>query len=150
MAINVEIDIETVSDIGPKTRKGVMRYLRDGADKGHSIALDNAPVDRGTLQQQLASFTPTIDGDTVRWGVRDVPYARAMEEGTQPFQPPVQPLLEWSERVSGDKGLGWYVATVKIPKEGIDAQPYARPGRDAQVNWYKGHSPTDYIEDELE
>jgi hypothetical protein len=72
-----------------------------------------------------------------------------MEKGTQPFQPPIQPLLEWSERVTGGTGLGWWVATVKIPEEGIEAQPYAKPGAEKQKQWYEANSLGQYLDREL-
>ena len=149
MALNAEVDANITKDMGPRAIRGVKQYLRDGAERGHAEAVDRAPVDRGTLQRAVAEFMPTWEGDTLRWGVRDIPYARPMEFGTGGFYPPLQPLLEWAERVSGDKGLGFYVARVKIPEEGIDAQPYIRPGRDAQAKWYRSHSADSYIRDEL-
>ena len=85
----------------------------------------------------------------IRWGVRDTPYARPMEEGTAPFHPPLEPLLEWSQRVTGEKGLGYYVALHKIPTEGITAQPYIAPGVRSQVSWYDSHSPKKYIDREF-
>jgi hypothetical protein len=50
-----------------------------------------------------------------------------MEYGTPPFEPDTAPLVEWAERVANDPGLGYYLANVKIPQEGVDAQPYLRP-----------------------
>jgi len=72
-----------------------------------------------------------------------------MEEGTDPFYPPVKPLIEWSERVTGDPGLGYYVAKHKIPTEGIDAQPYLEPGAEAAVDWFNRNSVSSYIEGEF-
>lgn len=149
MALEIDIDMELAQGVGPKVEQGVRDYLEDGADKGHAVALDKVPVDRGTLQQALASYPPTWVDGSLRWGVQDTPHARPMEFGTGPYYPPLEPLLEWSERVTGSKGLGYYVARVKIPTEGIDAQPYARPGRDAQKSYYSSHSVSDYIEDQF-
>jgi hypothetical protein len=72
-----------------------------------------------------------------------------MEFGTEPYYPPLQPLLEWSERVTGGKGLGYYVAREKIPNEGIDAHPYARPGAEKTKQYLKGNSFGEYLDNEL-
>jgi hypothetical protein len=149
MALEIDIDAEIADGIGPKVEQGVKEYLMDGADKGHAVAVDRAPVDRGTLLQALSSFPPTWVDGSVRYGVQDVPHARPMEFGTAPYYPPLEPLLEWSERVSGGKGLGFYVARVKIPSEGIDAQPYMRPGRDAQESWYGSHGVGEYLDEQF-
>ncbi len=146
--INLGVDLEGVSNVGPKVRRGIERYLIDGAAAGHAVAANEVPEDRGTLRKNM--FQPEVrDSGEVVYGVADVPYALPMEEGTQPFQPPIQPLLEWSERVTGDKGLGFYVALHKIPTEGIDAQPFLEPASEAQRDWYQTHDPSDYIEKEL-
>jgi hypothetical protein len=112
------------------------KRLKDAADVGFAVSQEEAPQDRGQLQQ--SGFPPEFrDGDVV-FGYT-APYAEPMEKGTQPFQPPIQPLLEWSRRVSGGESLGWYVATVKIPREGIDAQPYLRPGAERAREWLDTH-----------
>ena len=145
---SVKVDVDKMDNVGEKVEEGTNKYLMKGADRGFAEMTDKAPVDRGNLLQNM--FSPQKDRGRIVYGVRNVPYARAMEFGTEPFYPPVQPLLEWSERVSGGTGLGWYVARQKIPEEGIDAQPYARPAREKQVDWYRSHSVVDFIERELD
>lgn len=147
MALNVSVDVPTSKDGATAINKGVKKWLEDGASVGFAQSQELVPQDRGTLLQ--SGFPPewTSDG-ALRWGYR-ADYAIPMEEGTQPFQPPLQPLLEWSERVTGDKGLGYWVALKKIPEEGIDAQPYAKPGAEKQKRWYDAHEISQFIEDEL-
>lgn len=145
--LSVDVSIDKIDNVGVKTREGMTKYFEKGADRGFAEAMDRAPVDRGELMRNM--FSPTREKGEIKWGVRDTPYARPMEFGTEPFYPPLEPLLEWSQRVAGDTGLGYYVARVKIPEEGIDAQPYARPGRDAQIRWYRSHSPSDFVDREL-
>lgn len=145
--LKAEIDIEKVDNFGSKSREGVLEYLQTGADKGFAVATDEAPVDRGELLRNMVQ--PTREEDRIIWGVRDVPYATAMEFGTGPFQPPVQPLVEWSRRVTGDEALGYYVALEKIPEEGVDEHPFMRPGRNAQVQWYNSHDVDNFVDDEL-
>lgn len=145
--LNVEVSVDVTQDMGPKTREGVMRFLAKGADKGQSIALDRAPVDRGRLQQGI--YPPVVEGNTVRWGTEGVPYAEAIDQGTDPFWAPAAPLVEWARRVFGDGSIG-YAVQHKIAEEGIDAQPFVDPGVEAQKRYYRSHSPRDEIRSELE
>lgn len=147
VALNVSVDVPTSKDGATAINKGVKKWLEDGASVGFAQSQELVPQDRGTLLQSGFPPEETSDG-AFRWGYR-ADYARPMEEGTAPFQPPLQPLLEWSERVTGDKGLGYYVALHKIPEEGIDAQPYIRPGAEKQRKWYDAHDIRNFIEDEL-
>jgi hypothetical protein len=150
MVMNVEVNVSKKNNIGAKTRQGIENYLKKGADKGVAVASDKVPVDRGAGGGLLSGiFSPEVEGDRVIWGIRDMKHARPIEFGTDPFYPPLKPLLEWSQRVSGGKGLGFYVARHKIPEEGIDSQPYIRPARKAQISWYKSHSASDFIQKEL-
>jgi hypothetical protein len=101
--------------------------IRDAADLGFSVSQERVPVDRGTLKR--SGFPPEFRGEDVVFGYT-AGYADDMEYGTSPFNPETEPLVKWAERVAGDPGLGYYVANVKIPQEGIDAQPYLRPAAD--------------------
>ena len=38
-----------------------------------------------------------------------------------------------------DPGFGAWVATVKIPQEGMDAQPYLAPAADRMTRWLNNH-----------
>jgi len=123
------------------------KWAKKGADKGFAVSQENAPEDRGTLQQ--SGFPPEFTNTGVlRWGYT-ARQAKPMEFGTDPFHPPTKPLVEWAERVAGDPGLGFYVANVKIPEEGISANPYARPGKKAQENWYKNNPFSERFEGQL-
>ena len=119
-------------------------YRRDAASKAFAFSQEVVPQDRGTLLQ--SGFQPEFRGDSIVWGYTG-PQAAPMEYGTDPYYPPVEPLLEWSRRVTGDEGLGWYVARKKIPKEGIDAQPYLRPSAEIAEQWLQSHDFSDYYED---
>jgi len=136
----------TVNIDAPRAvRRANKQRMEDSADKGFAVSQQEAPVDRGTLLQ--SGFQPYwIDGRLI-WGYR-ANHAEPIEFGTDPFWPPIDPLLEWAERVSGDRGLGYYVQW-KIAQEGVDPQPYARPGRDAQLKYLKSHDFETYLNDEL-
>jgi Bacteriophage protein of unknown function (DUF646). len=101
--------------------------IRDAADLGFSISQERVPFERGTLKD--SGFPPEFRGDDIVFGYT-ADYAEDMEYGTEPHNPPTAPLVEWAERVAGDPGLGYYVANEKIPREGVDAQPYLRPAFD--------------------
>jgi len=131
-------------------RKGVRKWMRDGAAAGFNFSQEVVPQDRGAGGGLLGTgVSPQFRSDgSIEWGYT-APYAPHIEFGTDPFHPPVRPLVEWAERVANDPGLGYYVANVKIPEEGIDAQPYARPGKEEQKRWYSSHSVGPYIEERL-
>lgn len=149
MVINVSVNVSKIDNMGAKTRAGVIEYLKTGADKGVGVASDRVPVDRGAGGGLLSGiFEPEVENNRVVWGIRDMPHARPIEEGTGPFAPPYEPILDWAERVTGDRGFGFYVHW-KIRQEGIDAQPYMAPGREAQLRWYRSHSASDFIDREL-
>lgn len=148
MALSVEIEHETSKDAGQALKNAQRKRLRDSAQVGLSIAVERAPEDRGKLKQGQIDPEWRSDGSLV-WGFGGVPYIRAQEFGTQPFYPPLEPLLEWSERVTGEKGLGYYVARVKLPEEGIEEKRFTRDGRDRQKRWLDSNGLQGYLEDEL-
>ena len=147
--IQIDVDIDVQDRIGSKAKRGVEKYLLDGAQVGQNRAMEEVAEDRGTLRMSLAQFVPELRGQEVVWGTQDAPHALPIERGTRGFYPPLQPLLEWSKRVTGDTGLGYYVARVKIPEEGIDANPFLEPGAEAQASWYSRKDISEYIQDEL-
>ncbi|UXF50000.1 neck protein [Haloquadratum phage sp.] len=142
MPVQFEIDT-TDRDIASEFEDAFFEYLMDAATVGYNHALELAPEDRGTLKQ--TSFAPERRTDGVVYGFT-APYAEAQEYGTEPYYPPLQPLLEWSQRVSGGLGLGFYVARHKIPTEGITEKRFARDGRDRQEEWLQNHDVSDYTD----
>lgn len=146
MPINISVDTSIKKDASSAIRNGVKKYMEDGAQAGFNFAFEVMPEDRGTLRASM--FEPEWDNNgNLRYGAR-ANHAAAMEFGTKPFWPPISPLIEWAERVSGDKSLGFYVQW-KIAQEGIRAQPYLRPGARKQEQWYKARDVRNYIEDNL-
>jgi len=146
--IDLGVELDGIDNLGSKVQKGVENYLLDGAQKGQNFAMEVVPEDRSNLRMSMAQFTPEVRNGDVIWGVGDQPHAAPMEFGTDPFWPPIKPLVEWAERVAGDPSLGYYVQW-KIAQEGIDEQPYLRPGAEVQKEWYKSHNPSEYIEKQL-
>lgn len=146
MALEINLETDVRKDASGAISRAQKTRLQDAMDKGFSVSQENVPEDRGTLRQ--SGFPPTWDGNVLRFGYR-ANHAAPMEFGTEPFQPPLEPLLEWSERVTGDTGLGYYVALEKIPSEGIGAQPYMRPAAKAAKRWLQSRDFGTYFEDEL-
>jgi hypothetical protein len=102
MALNISLNQTVKKDAGPALRKGMRKYLEDGAAAGYAFAQEVVPEDRGAGGGlRGAMFAPDWDKTgNLRWGVQ-ANHAAPIEFGTQPFYPPLEPLLEWSERVSG-------------------------------------------------
>jgi Bacteriophage protein of unknown function (DUF646). len=124
LAAEIDTDVSvTAADVLQAHRE----RIQDAADLGFSVSQEQVPFERGTLKN--SGFPPEQRGEDIVFGYQAA-YAEAMEFGTDPFYPPVAPLVEWAERVANDPGLGYYVARQKIPQEGIDAQPYLRPAAD--------------------
>ena len=146
--IDLGVELDGVDNLGSKVQKGVENYLLDGAQKGQNFAMEVVPEDRSNLRMSMAQFTPEVRNGEIVWGVGDQPHAAPIEFGTDPFLPPIAPLVEWAKRVSGDPSLGYYVQW-KIAQEGIQEQPYLRPGAEVQKEWYKSHDPSEYVENEL-
>jgi len=130
--VNARIDV-SAADVLEAHRD----RLKKAADLGFSVSQEEVPVDTGTLQQ--SGFAPEFRGDDVVYGY-SARQAAPMEFGTDPgTTPPIRPLMRWAERIGKDPGFGAWVATVKIPQEGIDAQPYLRPSVERMRPWLDNH-----------
>lgn len=104
-------------------KSSTLEVLRD--------AVKNAPVDTGRLR---ASILPDIqvDQNEVRGVVgSDVEYAPAVEFGSRPHMPPIEPLAQWVRRHNiGEEGYEYGIAMLiawKIKAHGTKAQPYLVP-----------------------
>jgi hypothetical protein len=146
--METSVEYDSIDNYPEKVQEGIYTYLKDSAQAGQNMALEEVPEDRGTLRKSLAQFVPQERDGSIVWGIGGQPHAAPMEYGTDPYWAPIQPLIEWAERVAGDPGLGYYVQW-KIAQEGIDAQPYLRPGAEIQEEWLQSHDVSSYIEDEL-
>lgn len=146
MVLNVGIDVSTSKDGATAIRNAQRQRLKDAMDAGFNYSQELVPQDRGTLLQ--SGFPPEWDNaGNLRWGYR-ANHAWPMEEGTEPFVPPIRPLKEWAERTVGDAGFGYYVQQ-KIADEGIDPQPFASPGVEKTKKWLKSRSFSEYLDREL-
>ena len=108
----------------------------DAASVGFSVSQEEVPQDRGQLQQSGFPPEERNNGDIV-YGYT-APYAEPIEEGTQPFTPPLQPLKEWGARVGSGEAC-WSCFRQKLREEGIDANPYLEPSADRVEAWLDSH-----------
>ena len=169
--IQIDVDIDVQDRIGSKAKRGVEKYLLDGAQQGKNRAMEEVPEDRGNLRLSMAEFVPEVrDGDVV-WGVGDQPHALIQNSGHEPYTPPVRPLLEWADRTFGKQtdptteevlnrinndewgpdlfNHGGMAVWSKIRSEGIEGTGYLTKGAEVQKEWYKSHDPSEYIEKQL-
>ena len=132
--VDLDVSIDT-EDVLQAHRKRV----KDAADLGFAVSQEEVPVDRGAAGLKGSGFAPEFRGESVVFGYT-AQHAEAMEYGTQPgHTPPIAPLMRWAERIGKDPGFGAWVATVKIPQEGMDAQPYLAPAADRMARWLNNH-----------
>jgi len=134
LSAEVDAEIEVTSEDVLQAHR---ERIKDAADLGFSVSQERVPVDTGTLQQ--SGFAPEFrDGDVV-FGYT-ARHAAPMEYGTEPgHTPPIEPSKRWAERIGKDPGFGVWVATQKIPAEGVEAQPYLAPAVERMKPWLDNH-----------
>jgi len=126
--VNLDVDIDT-EDVMQAHRE----RMEQAGQLGFSVSQEEVPVDTGTLK--ASGFGPEWRSNTLVIGYT-ANNALPMEEGTEPgHTPPIQPLAEWAERIGKDPGFGIWVATEKIPSEGVDAQPFLAPAAERMKAW---------------
>lgn len=111
--------------------------LEKAGQVGFAFSQEVVPHDTGTLK--ASGFGPEWrNGDLILgYGAR---HAAPLEYGTNPgHHPPTENLVRWAERIGKDPGFGYYVANVKIPQEGVDAQPFLRPAGERMRRWLQAH-----------
>lgn len=90
----------------------------------------------GGLRGSIAAHEPVISGNTVLGVVgTSMRYAEAVELGTRPHFPPVQPLADWAQVKLGvpeaqARDVGFLIAR-KISREGTEGQFMFRDAFDA-------------------
>lgn len=149
VVLSINIDVPTKKNASEAIRKAQRQRMEDAMAKGFATSQELVPEDRGAGGGLRGSgFEPTWNADgSIQYGYRAA-HAAPIEEGTQPFWAPIQPLIEWADRVVGDPGFGYYVQW-KIAQEGIAAQPYLEPSAKEVERWLNSRSFGDYLSDEL-
>lgn len=134
LSAEVSLDVNVTSEDVLQAHRD---RIKDAADLGFAVSQEQVPVDTGELQQ--SGFPPEFRGGDVVFGYT-ARQAAPMEFGTEPgHTPPIEPLMRWAERIGKDPGFGVWVATEKIPQEGVDAQPYLAPAAERMGAWLDNH-----------
>lgn len=110
-------------EISSNGKKNIQKALLRKAIELQNLIVPKVPVDRGQLRGSVT--VEETDWNLVRVGT-NLEYASAIEYGTPPFTPPLQPLKDWGRRVFGSEQIGVAVWQ-KIRTQGIRPQPFFRP-----------------------
>jgi hypothetical protein len=131
-SVDATIDVSAADVVAAHKQR-----LKDAGDRGFAFSQEVVPHDTGGLKQ--SGFGPEFRGDDMVIGYAGR-QAAPMEFGTDPgHTPPVEPLVRWAQRIGKDAGFGVWVATEKIPSEGVDAQPYLRPAANVMKQYLDTH-----------
>jgi len=144
--MELTIDRPTSKNVGDATRRAMEAYIKDGLSAGFALSQNRAPEDRGQLRR--SGFPPEKRSDGSIVTGYTAPYAEAQEKGTEPYQPPRKPLVEWAERVFGNPAIGYAVAN-KIAEEGIEPKGFLSDGAKEAKAWFRRNDPDRYLEREL-
>jgi len=135
----IDVEVKGLIELQRKTEQmvadlhgaPVLQAMRDSTLLVVRDAKINAPVDTGRLR---ASILPEIvAGQDEVWGVvgSNLEYAPAVETGSRPHMPPIEPLAAWVRRHHiGEEGYEYGIAMLiawKIAAHGTRAQPYLIP-----------------------
>ncbi len=124
--ITVNIEFEDI-DFSEVERERLDRYLERATNEGFKYSQFLVAEDTGTLRRSAFPPRPIQQRFTDGWEYGyTTKYAEFIEFGTDPFIPPIQPLIDWARRQGKDEGFAYAVRN-KIMQEGISEQPYLRP-----------------------
>jgi hypothetical protein len=141
MVINVSTKRTINTNASEALRDAQRKRMLDAMDYAFAQGQDRVPVSSGSLLQ--SGYEPTWDGDTLHFGWR-ADHAEPVEFGSQPHWTSVENLKKWARRVLGDESAA-YAVQKKIAEKGTEAQPFARPARDAAKRYYSGHPLSEYL-----
>lgn len=123
-----KVRVQSITNVENSITRGYREPMMDAATKGFQRSQEKAPVDRGNLIGSGVPPQERADG-SIEWGY-NAPYTMAIEHGTGPFTPPLEPLKEWGRRVLGSESAG-VAAWQSIRENGIQPHPFIRPGIEA-------------------
>lgn len=126
---------DVVPNLQPRVGNSIKRSLDRAGHRGVGLVVEEIDtakpypaVDTGGLRQSV-NYTPSRKGPG-HLSV-DAPYAAAIEYGTRPFRPPIEPLAEWALRKgvanteAEARGIAFAIAE-KFSREGIAPRHYFR------------------------
>lgn len=109
-------------DLENVVRRAVLRGVRATAEDGLPVVRVAAPVAFEELRDS-GHVVPRADGALILF---DAPHAAAVEVGSRPHRPPVDPLIRWAELrgFTDPRGAAWAIAA-KIAREGTKPHWFA-------------------------
>lgn len=106
------------------TRNGVNEFAINVQAAAKQNITKAPAVDTGRLRASIKIETYS-DGFAKRVG-SDVKYAGAVENGSRPHFPPIQPIKEWCRRHGLPESAAYAIA-LKISRKGTAAKPFLVP-----------------------
>jgi len=116
----IKIDLEKLNQ---KIKRKITTILMAAGYLIEYDAKNLCPVDTGRLRASI--HTEPVDWNMVKVGT-NVVYARAVEYGTVPHWPPIEPLKRWAKR-HGLPEQAAYAIQASIAKHGTQPQPFMTP-----------------------
>ena len=119
----VTINIE---DVDKEIQDNVDGFLKEIAIKLTNKLKETAPVHTGRLRNSITILERKKGKIVV--GV-NAKYAAALQFGTDPFWPPIEPLKDWARKKLGAEGLAYYVqkkiaGKIEDKEGGITKNPF--------------------------
>lgn len=116
--------------------KFIVMFNRFYAEEVQRLAKMNLDLPGPPFGNTTTLTGATSDGIIVRrvseteWVcISTAPWSVALEEGSRPHFPPIEPLKKWARLRLGDEQIA-YAVQRKIAKEGTRAQPFMGPAMD--------------------
>jgi hypothetical protein len=140
--ITISVEFEDI-DFDEVERERLDRYFERATNEGFKYSQFLVAEDTGDLRR--SGFPPRpiprrfVQGWEYGYAKK---YAEFIEFGTDPFIPPIQPLIDWARRHGKDEGFAYAVRN-KIMNEGISEQPYLRPSLDEIRAYIRRHDVED-------
>jgi len=152
MVLEASVESDSVDEWPEKVIDAENNRQMEAASTGFSVMQDlmgDRAYDRGQMYQD--AFPPKKREGRIVYGVggTSAAYGLAQEEGTEPFTPPLQPLLEWGERQLGSKDAG-AAAWQTIREEGIEEKAFMKDSLDVVGEVLNGAEIEDYINEEID
>lgn len=124
---------EALGKSAVKVREAAMRAIQKTTEDARNVAVREVPVDMGTLKQSIKSEYGELEGKIIT----QMRYAAAVEYGSRPHFPPVEPLVGWVRRNRAKLGVKdkdirsvAFLIARKISKRGTKARPFMKPAAD--------------------
>ena len=149
MVLEASVESESVDNWPQKIIDAENNRQFEAMSAGFSAMLENInqrATDRGTMAQD--SFQLRQEDGRIVYGIggTSAVYGLAQEEGTEPYTPPIEPLLEWGERKLGSRDAG-AAAWQTIREEGIEEKAFMKDSLDVVEGILNGAELDDYIDD---